>query len=380
MEIPRITETHILKQVGKQKVILLYGTRRTGKSTIIENIAARDEKNTLLLQGEDMEVAKLLQKRTIANYKRLIDGKKLIIIDEAQAVPEIGKILKLMIDTIKGITIIATGSSSFDLQNSTGEPLVGRNLVYQLYPIAQLELSAIQDHLTTVHDLDERLIYGSYPELWHLENNEERENYLKQLVNSYLLKDLLMMENIKGADVLYKLLQMLAFQVGSQVSTVELGNSLQLNRQTVDRYLDLLSKVFIIYPLSGYSNNLRKEVSKSKKWYFFDNGIRNALIANFNPLHQRNDVGQLWEQYFLSERIKYNSYTNYFPQYFFWRTYDGQEIDLLELNNKQKLQALECKWKEDKIKIPPAFSKAYPKAKFNLINKDNYLDWITKNL
>jgi predicted AAA+ superfamily ATPase len=380
MEIPRITETHILKQVGKQKVILLYGTRRTGKSTIIENIAARDEKNTLLLQGEDMEVAKLLQKRTIANYKRLIDGKKLIIIDEAQAVPEIGKILKLMIDTIKGITIIATGSSSFDLQNSTGEPLVGRNLVYQLYPIAQLELSAIQDHLTTVHDLDERLIYGSYPELWHLENNEERENYLKQLVNSYLLKDLLMMENIKGADVLYKLLQMLAFQVGSQVSTVELGNSLQLNRQTVDRYLDLLSKVFIIYPLSGYSNNLRKEVSKSKKWYFFDNGIRNALIANFNPLHQRNDVGQLWEQYFLSERIKYNSYTNYFPQYFFWRTYDGQEIDLLELNNKQKLQALECKWKEDKIKIPPAFSKAYPKAKFDLINKDNYLDWITKNL
>lgn len=379
MEIPRITESQIQKQIGKQKVILLYGTRRTGKSTIIENIATKEEEKTLLLQGEDMEVIRLLQNRTVANYKRLTNGKKLIIIDEAQSIPEIGKILKLMIDTIKGITIIATGSSSFDLQNSTGEPLVGRNLVYHLYPIAQMELSAIQDHLTTVHDLEERLIYGSYPELWQLENNDERQNYLKQLVNNYLLKDLLMIENIKGADVLYKLLQMLAFQVGSQVSTVELGNSLQLNRQTVDRYLDLLSKVFIIYPLTGYSNNLRKEVSKSKKWYFFDNGIRNALIANFNPLHQRNDIGQLWEQYFLSERIKFNSYSNYFPQYFFWRTYDGQEIDLLELNNKQQLTALECKWKDAKIKVPAAFSKAYPEAEFNTINKDNYLDWITKS-
>ena len=378
MEIPRIIESQIQKQIGKQKVILLYGTRRTGKSTIVENIAAKEE-NTLLLQGEDMDVSRLLQNRTVANYKRLTKGKKLIIIDEAQSIPEIGKILKLMIDTIKGITVIATGSSSFDLQNSTGEPLVGRNLVYQLYPIAQVELSAIQDHLTTVHDLEERLIYGSYPELWQLENNGERQNYLKQLVNNYLLKDLLMIENIKGADVLYKLLQMLAFQVGSQVSTVELGNSLQLNRQTVDRYLDLLSKVFIIYPLTGYSNNLRKEVTKSKKWYFFDNGIRNVLIANFNPLHQRNDVGQLWEQYFLSERIKFNSYSNYFPQYFFWRTYDGQEIDLLELNNKQQLTALECKWKDYKIKVPAAFSKAYPKAEFNVINQDNYLDWITKS-
>jgi predicted AAA+ superfamily ATPase len=378
MEIPRIIESQIQKQIGKQKVILLYGTRRTGKSTIIENIAAKEE-NTLLLQGEDMDVSRLLQNRTVANYKRLTKGKKLIIIDEAQSIPEIGKILKLMIDTIKGITVIATGSSSFDLQNSTGEPLVGRNLVYQLYPIAQTELSAIQDHLTTVQYLEERLIYGSYPELWQLENNDERQNYLKQWVNNYLLKDLLMIENIKGADVLYKLLQMLAFQVGSQVSTVELGNSLQLNRQTVDRYLNLLSKVFIIYPLTGYSNNLRKEVTKSKKWYFFDNGIRNALIANFNPLHQRNDIGQLWEQYFLSERIKFNSYSNYFPQYFFWRTYDGQEIDLLELNNKQQLTALECKWKDDRIKIPAAFSKAYPKAKFNVINKDNYLDWITKS-
>ncbi|CAN5181385.1 ATP-binding protein [soil metagenome] len=380
LSIKRLTQSQILKQIGRQKVILLYGTRRTGKSTIIQNIAQEYGDDVLLLQGEDMQVANILQKRTAANYKRLTKGKKLIIIDEAQAVPEIGKILKLMIDTLQGITIIATGSSSFDIQHSAGEPLVGRNLIHQLYPISQAELSLQQNHLTTVQQLDERLIYGSYPELWHLETDDEREEYLKQLINSYLLKDILMFENIKGADVLYKLLQMLAFQIGSQVSTVELGNSLRLNRQTIDRYLDLLSKVFVIYPLSGYSNNLRKEVSKSKKWYFYDNGIRNALIANFNLLNNREDIGQLWEQYILSERIKYNSYRNYFPAYFFWRTYDGQEIDLLELNNKQQLQALECKWKPGKKSAPTAFAKAYPTASFDIINNENYLDWITNEI
>ncbi|HEY9342326.1 MAG TPA: ATP-binding protein [Hanamia sp.] len=377
MYIQRVIEQQIIKQIGKQKVILLYGSRRTGKSTIIKHLTEKSDKKTLLLQAEDMDVATLLQKRTIANYKRITKGKKLIIIDEAQVIPGIGKILKLLIDNIPEITVIATGSSSFDLQNSTGEPLVGRSLIYYLYPIAQTELDASQDYLTTVSQLEQRLIYGNYPELWQLEDNNEKEIYLKQLISSYLLKDLLIMENVKGADVLYKLLQLLAFQIGSEVSTVELANSLQLNRQTVDRYLDLLSKVFVIYPLSGYSNNLRKEVTKSKKWFFYDNGIRNALISNFNAITHRNDVGQLWEQYILSERIKYNSYHNYHPQYFFWRTYDGQEIDLLELNNKQRLEALECKWKPAKVKIPAAFAKAYPKATFNIINQENYLEWIT---
>ncbi len=376
MDILRIIQEQIESKIGLQKVIMLYGTRRTGKTTIIENIVQKYGDEALLLQGEDMQVSELLQKRTVANYKQLTAGKKIIVIDEAQAIPEIGKILKLLIDSVKGITVIATGSSSFDLVYTTGEPLVGRNLVYYLYPIAQAELSVTEDYLTTIRNLEERLIYGSYPELWHLKSTQERENYLKQMVSSYLLKDLLTMENVKGADVLYKLLQMLAWQIGSQVSTVELAGSLQLNKGTVERYLDLLSKVFIIYPLTGYSNNLRKEISKSKKWYFFDNGIRNALIGNFSPLEQRNDIGQLWEQYVLSERIKYNSYRNYQPQYFFWRTYDGQEIDLLELHNG-KLQALECKWKEGKAKTPVAFAKAYPDAKFFVINKDSYLDWIT---
>jgi hypothetical protein len=376
MDIPRLLEKKIEGDLSKQKVVMLYGTRRTGKTTIIENIAARHGDNALLLQGEDLQVTALLQQRTVANYIQLTKGKKIVIIDEAQAIPEIGKILKLMIDSVKGITIIATGSSSFDLVYSTGEPLVGRNIVYYLYPIAQVELSVTEDKLTTVRNLEQRLIYGSYPELWHLTNQQEQENYLKQMVNSYLLKDILTMENVKGADVLFKLLQLLAWQLGGQVSTSELGNALQLNKSTVERYLDLLSKVFIIYPLNGYSNNLRKEVSKSKKWYFYDNGIRNALINNFSPLQNRNDTGQLWEQYILGERMKHNSYSGYQPQYFFWRTYDGQEIDLLELDNKEHLQALECKWQSRKIKIPAAFAKAYPEADFSVIHQDNYLEWI----
>lgn len=377
MDIPRIVQQQMEAKIGQQKVILLYGTRRTGKTTIIEKIVETHQKDALLLHGEDLYVSELLQNRTVANYQQLTRGKKLVVIDEAQSIPEIGKILKLLIDTVKGITIIATGSSSFDLVNKTGEPLVGRNLEYYLYPISQVELSTIEDFFTTSKNQEERLVFGSYPELWHLHTNQEKENYLKKLVNSYLLKDLLMIENVKGPDILYKLLQLLAWQVGSMVSTVELARNLQINKQTVDRYLDLLSKVFIIYSVSGYSNNLRKEVTKSKKWYFFDNGIRNALINNFSPLNHRNDIGQLWEQYILSERMKYNRYNNYQPQYFFWRTYDGQEIDLLELNNGQ-LHAFECKWKGAKAKVPLGFQKAYPDAKFTLINKDNYLDWITQ--
>jgi len=377
MNIPRLAQQQMVAKLGTQKVLMLYGTRRTGKTTIIENIVSKYPNDTLLLQGEDMQISEILQRRTIANYTQLIGGKKIVIIDEAQTIPEIGKILKLMIDGIKGITIIATGSSSFDLVYATGEPLVGRNIIYQLYPIAQVELSTVEDYITTARSLEQRLIYGSYPELWHLDSLQEKENYLKQMVSSYLLKDLLTIENVKGADVLYKLLQMLAWQVGSQVSTVEIGNSLQLNKITVERYLDLLSKVFIIYPLTGYSNNLRKEVTKSKKWYFFDNGLRNALINNFSPLSQRNDIGQLWEQYILGERIKNNAYKGHYPQYFFWRTYDGQEIDLLESHNG-KLHAFECKWKNNNAKKPIAFGKAYPDASFTILDQENYLDWVTK--
>lgn len=376
MDIPRFVAKKVLSQIGKQKVIMLYGSRRTGKTTLIEKIYQSYAESALFLLGEDAQLAEVLQNRTVANYRQLIGDKKLVIIDEAQAVPQIGKILKLMIDSIPGITIIATGSSSLDLINDAGEPLVGRQLVHQLFPLAQVEFSKTENLVETLGRLEHRLIYGSYPELIHLSNLEEKEEYLKSLVNSYLLKDLLALTNIKGADVLFKLLKLLAFQVGSQVSTVELGNSLQLNKETVDRYLDLLSKVFIIFPLSGYSQNLRKEVSKSKKWYFYDNGIRNALINNFSPMAFRNDIGQLWEQWMISERMKFNSSKGYTPDYYFWRTYDGQEIDLLEVNSQQEIQGLEFKWGTKKPKVPAAFAKAYPNAKWDAVSKDNFLEWV----
>jgi len=343
---------------------------------MLKSIYSDYSDDALILQGEDLRVQELLKDRSIKNYERLITDKKILMIDEAQVIPDIGNILKLMIDNIEPLTIIVTGSSSFDLQNSSGQPLVGRNLDYQMFPIAQCELSESENLLDTRNNLDERLIYGSYPELWHLKTLEEKQNYLKQLVENYLLKDILMYENVLGSDILYKLLQLLAFQCGNLVSVNELGNTLQISKNTVDRYLDLLSKVYIIFPISGYSKNLRKEITKSKKWYFYDNGIRNALINNFNILSQRNDVGQLWEQYFISERIKYNSSQLYYPQYYFWRTYDGQEIDLLEIDNYQNIKARETKWKSDKAKIPAAFAKAYPDAEFTLINQNNYLDSI----
>jgi predicted AAA+ superfamily ATPase len=376
MEIQRYIEQKIVSKIGKQKVLLLYGSRRTGKTTIIENISKLQEADTLMLLGEDIQVSEYLQNRTVANYKALIGEKKLIIIDEAQAIPNIGKILKLMIDSIKGITIIATGSSSLDLINDAGEPLVGRQLEFQLLPLAQVEFSTRENRLESINELPNRLIYGGYPELIHLQTLAEKEEYLKSLVNSYLLKDLLALTAIKGADVLLRLLKLLAFQVGSQVSAVELGNSLQINKETVDRYLDLLSKVFIIYPLGGFSQNLRKEVSKSKKWYFYDNGIRNALINNFSPLTYRNDIGALWEQWMISERMKLNAANDYHPSYFFWRTYDGQEIDLLEINSQQEMQGLEFKWTKGKSKIPAAFAKAYPDAVWNEVSRENYFDWV----
>ncbi len=376
MEIQRYIERKISAKIGKEKVLLLYGSRRTGKTTIIENISKLHESDTLMLIGEDIQVSEYLQNRTVANYRALIGEKKLVIIDEAQAIPNIGKILKLMIDSIKGITIIATGNSSLDLINDAGEPLAGRQLEFQLLPLAQVEFSTLENRLESLNELPNRLIYGGYPELIHLQTLSEKEEYLKSLVNSYLLKDLLALTMIKGADVLLRLLKLLAFQVGSQVSTVELGNSLQINKETVDRYLDLLSKVFIIYPLGGFSQNLRKEVSKSKKWYFYDNGIRNALINNFSPLTYRNDIGALWEQWMISERMKLNAANDYNPSYYFWRTYDGQEIDLLEIDSKHKMQGLEFKWGKANSKIPVAFAKAYPDAVWNEVSKENYFDWV----
>ena len=360
--------------LSKQKASLLLGARRVGKTELLQTLYGKKQKTTLWLNGEDNDTHILLENRTIANYRKMLEGYRLLIIDEAQFIPDVAPKVKLMIDNIKPLHVILTGSSAFDIEKM-GNPLVGRTLNFHLFPLAQMEWKQKESLLQTRQNLEDRLILGSYPEISQLKTYKEKTDYLRELVNTYLLKDILMFEQINNSQKLKDLLVLLAHQVGNEVSMQELGQQLGMSKNTVERYLDLLSKVFVIYSRSGYSGNLRKEVAKGRKWYFADNGIRNALIGDFRPLAVRRDAGALWEQYILSERNKYHAYHSHDTESYFWRTYDQQEIDLIEVENKQ-LTAFECKWTDDKYRIPVAFAKGYPEVPFHLINQRNYLDWI----
>jgi len=365
------------KKVLPNKVLILLGARRVGKTELIKNyLKTIPSESYLQLNGEDIHDANLLKERSVSNYKRLLTNIDLLVIDEAQVIPEIGLILKLIVDSIDGIKIIATGSSVFDLNNNLGEPLVGRKNTLYLFPLAQMEFSTQENYKQTTENLEERLLFGGYPELIQYQDWEEKKEYLNEIINSYLLKDILVFEGIKQADKIYNLLRLIAYQVGKEVSLQELGNQLQLSKNTVDNYLDLLSKVFIIFKVEGFSRNLRKEIVKSSRWYFYDNGIRNGIINNFNRLDFRNDVGDLWENYLAVERLKKQNYQKIQTNNYFWRTYDQQELDWLEVKGEE-LAGFEFKWNENKkSKIPTAFAKAYPDATFEVINRSNYLDFI----
>ena len=365
------------KRVLPNKVLILLGARRVGKTAFIKNyLATIPKEDYLQLNGEDIQDANLLKERSVSNYNRLLVNTKLLVIDEAQNIPEIGLILKLIVDSIDGIKVIVTGSSVFDLSNKLGEPLVGRKNTIFLFPFAQMEFSKQENYKTTTSKLEERMLFGSYPELEQYPDWTDKINYIKEIINSYLLKDILVFEGIKHSDKIYDLLRLIAFQVGKEVSVQELANNLQISKNTVANYLDLLTKVFILHKVEGFSRNLRKEITKSNRWYFYDNGIRNGIINNFNRLEARNDVGELWENYLVTERIKFQNYTQKSVSNFFWRTYDQQELDWLEEENG-KLSGFEFKWNENrKAKIPTAFAKAYPEATFEVINKQNYLEFI----
>ena len=366
------------KRVVPNKVLILLGARRVGKTAFIKNyLSTISKEDYLQLNGEDIDDANLLKERSVSNYSRLLANIKLLIIDEAQNIQDIGLILKLIVDSIDGIKIIATGSSIFDLSNKLGEPLVGRKNTIYLFPFAQMEFSTQENYRETRSKLEERLLFGSYPELEQYPVWNDKINYLKEIINSYLLKDILVFDGIKQSNKIFDLLKLIAFQVGQEVSLQELARQLGISKNTVESYLDLLSKVFVIYKVPGFSRNLRKEITKSNRWYFYDNGIRNAIIGNFTRLETRTDVGALWENYLASERIKYQNYTQKTVSNFFWRTYDQQELDWLEEENGN-LNGFEFKWNENrKAKIPTAFAKAYPEATFEVINKQNYLEFIT---
>ena len=366
-----------VKKVLPNKVLVLLGARRVGKTAFIKNyLATIPKEDYLQLNGEDIQDADLLKERSVTNYRRLLANIKLLVIDEAQNIPEIGLILKLIVDSIEGIKVIATGSSVFDLSNKLGEPLVGRKNTIYLFPLAQMEFAKYENFKETTQKLEERLLFGSYPELEQYPDWNDKINYLKEILNSYLLKDILVYEGIKQSNKILDLLKLIAFQVGQEVSLQELARQLGISKNTVESYLDLLSKVFVIYKVPGFSRNLRKEITKSNRWYFYDNGIRNTIIANFSRLENRMDVGALWENYLASERIKHQNYTQKTVSNYFWRTYDQQELDWLEEENGM-LRGYEFKWNENrKAKIPTAFAKAYPEANFEVINKGNYLDFI----
>ncbi len=374
--IPRHVARQINELLTSNKVIVITGTRRTGKTFLLRQLTKNIPQKILFLNGEDLDTQAIFAQRTIANYRRLLGDTQLLVIDEAQAIPDIGKSLKLMIDELAQLTIIATGSSAFELNNQVGEPLTGRKVSFDLYPIAQMELQPLENLLQTRQNLEERLIFGSYPEVIGLETTERKIDYLRELVNAYLLKDILMYEQIRHSQKLLQLLQLIAWQVGSEVSLEELGKQLNLNKSTVERYLDLLTKVFILFRVGGFSGNLRKEVVKTSKWYFFDNGIRNTLINDFSLPAQRRDMGALWENYLFSERLKHNRYERLPIDTYFWRTYEQAEIDLIERKNDE-IHAFEFKWSDTKqVKVPLAFSKAYPNATFEVISRSNYLDFV----
>jgi predicted AAA+ superfamily ATPase len=373
--IKRTIKKDILSHIQPNKVIVIYGPRQVGKTTLVKEILQTINEDYLLVNGEDITTTDWLSSQSIDILKKHIGNKKLLIIDEAQKIDKIGLNLKLIVDHIKDIKVIATGSSSFDLANQVGEPLVGRKWTYILYPIAQLELTR-EDFLETKSNLIDRLIYGSYPDVITSPNIQEKTQTLNELVNSYLYKDVLSFDGIKKADKIHLLLKKIAFQIGQEVSLQEVGSSLGIDSRTVEKYLDILEKSFIIKKVFGFSRNLRKEITKTSRFYFLDNGVRNAVINNFNDITSRDDIGQLWENYLFIERLKKQNYHKIYSNNYFWRTYDQKEVNLVE-ERDGKLFGYEFKWNtHKKIKAPKLWLDTYDNAEWKVITTDNYLDFV----
>ncbi len=374
--IERSIKEKILQNFVPNKVVVLLGARRTGKTYLIRKIMEGFEEPHLFMNGDDITTLDILKNRSAEYYRSILGKTRILIIDEAQQIPNIGLSLKLMADSIPGLKILVTGSSALDISNKLGEPLTGRKTTLYLFPFSQSELSRYENLLETKSRLHERLIYGTYPELLHIPQRVDKQNYLRELVSSYLLKDIIAFDGIRNSEKILSLLRLIAFQTGKEVSLPELGRQLGLHKNTVESYLDLLSKTFVIFNVGAFSRNLRTEISKSKRWYFFDNGIRNALIGNFNEIDVRNDQGQLWENYLISERIKYQQNNQMVVTNYFWRTYSQQEIDWIE-EREGKLFAYEIKWNENRrVSVPTAWNTAYPDSSFEVINPSNYLHWI----
>jgi uncharacterized protein len=360
-----------------QKVLVLYGPRQVGKTTLLKQFLGRTSLHYRLDSGDNIRVHHILGSRDFSQIKEYAEGYELIVIDEAQQIPHIGDALKILVDQVPGITIIVTGSSTFELARQVGEPLTGRKRTLTLYPMAQLELRMLHNNSELREKLEEYLIFGSYPEILTASSQKEQIRVLEELVSSFLLKDILTLEKVKGSKVILDLLALLAFQVGNLVSHNELASQLHINVRTVERYLDLLEKSFVIITLGSLSRNLRNEISKKKKYYFLDNGIRNAVIQQFNPFNLRQDRGALWENFLFMERLKMRSYIELYRNVYFWRTHEGREIDYVE-EGGGALKGYEFKWskKKERLTAPPGWMENYPGAVFQVVTPRDYIEFV----
>src|SRR3989338_1483778 len=357
------------------RVLVIYGPRRVGKTTLLQEYLKKTSWKYKLDSGDNIRTQQILSSQDFSSILAYVEGYELLVIDEAQQIPNIGRGLKIIVDHRPDIRVIATGSSSFDLANQIGEPLTGRKRTLTLYPVSQSELRLEMNEYELREKLPDFLVYGSYPEVLTIDSHKRKQELISELAHAYLLKDILALEQIKGSKYLLDLLKLLAFQIGKEVSFQELSRQLGLSVKTVQRYVDLLEKAFVVIRVGGFSRNLRNEVARKSKYYFYDTGLRNALIAQFNELDHRSDVGELWENFLFVERLKKRAYREIYATSYFWRTYEGQEIDLIEEGDGE-IRAFEFKWSKKPQSPPSQWSTSYPEATYTTIGRDNYFPFL----
>ena len=373
MQIKREIQDILQKSLFQGRVVILYGARQVGKTTLVKNVMTEYREDALYLNCDEIDVRQALTDKTSTELKAFIGDKRLVVIDEAQRVKNIGLTLKLLIDNFPNTQIIATGSSSFELSGKIKEPLTGRKTEFFLLPFSIKELTQVRSPLEIKRSLEDLLIFGSYPGVFLASN--EREKIVRELATSYSYKDVLVYQDIRNPELLEKLLQALALQIGSEVSYSELAQLLGVNKITIENYVRVLEQAYIIFRVGPFSRNIRNELKKKRKIYFYDVGLRNALINNFNPLSLRQDVGALWENFLVIERMKKNNNLEIINNIYFWRTTTGKEIDYIE-EADGVLTGYEFKWHKKTFIAPKKFLENYENSKVNLVNKDNFLDFI----